>query len=89
MAATGKLAPMAAALPRFQFEVASLPRAWRWSGLLLAWVLGMALQMQQRALWPAADYAALASVSIFILIAAQAAFTGKNSKNTGTTPKYI
>ena len=89
MAATGKLAPMAAALPRFQFEVASLPRAWRWSGLLLAWVLGMALQMQQRALWPAADYAALASVSIFILIAAQAAFTGKNSKNTIKTALQV
>ena len=89
MAATGKLAPMAAALPRFQFEVASLPRAWRWSGLLLAWVLGMALQMQQRALWPAADYAALASLSIFILIAAQAAFTRKNSKNTLKTALQV
>ena len=42
----------------------------------------MALQLQQGALWPALDYLGLGAIAAFILIAAQAALTQKNAKNT-------
>ena len=49
-----------------------LSRAWRWPLLLLAWIGGIALQLQQGALWPALDYLGLGAIAAFILIAAQA-----------------
>lgn len=58
-----------------------LPRAWYWSLLLLAWVAGMALQMQQEALWPAAHDAALGMAAFMVLIAVQAGLARKTVKN--------
>ena len=43
---------------------------WRLAGLALAWVAGVALHLQQRALWPVPAYAALACVGGLGLLAA-------------------
>lgn len=66
-----------------------IPRAWRWAALLLAWVLGMALQMQQGVLWQPRHYAGLGIVSALVLIAAQAGFSRKNPKNTLKTALQV
>ena len=43
---------------------------WRLASLALAWVAGVALHLQQRALWSVPDYATLACVGAFGLLAA-------------------
>ncbi|MFI0545859.1 MAG: DNA internalization-related competence protein ComEC/Rec2 [Brachymonas sp.] len=59
-----------------------MSRAWFWNGILVAWLAGIALQLQQPALWAGGHYAYLGFAALFILIAAQAGFLRKNAKNT-------
>ncbi len=45
---------------------------WRLTGLALAWLTGVALHLQQRALWPLAAYVAIGVVAALLLAAASA-----------------
>jgi len=42
---------------------------WRLTGLALAWLIGVALHLQQRALWPLASYVAISAGAALLLIA--------------------
>ena len=45
---------------------------WRLTGLALAWLIGVALHLQQRALWPLAAYVAIGVAAALLLVAASA-----------------
>jgi len=45
---------------------------WRLTGLALAWLIGVALHLQQRALWPLAAYVAIGVAAALLLVAATA-----------------
>ena len=45
---------------------------WRLTGLALAWLIGVALHLQQRALWPLAAYVAIGIAAALLLIATTA-----------------